>query len=179
MLNKVILLGVVDSTIDFRATKTGTQTANLRLKTWHESKGKTYESWHNVVVFGDSVNKLSMTLKGAPLYVEGSVKTRKYTDRQGAVKYMTEVNAYVVETVANLQAPVQQQQVQQQPMQQTPAQQYQQQMQQPAQQPQPTGGFTQRLGDSNHPMNAGSPPVVGSGNSQPEQSPFTESDLPF
>lgn len=50
--------------------------------------------WHNIVVFGRLADVASKYLhKGSKVYVEGKMRTRKYTDRNNVERYITEINA--------------------------------------------------------------------------------------
>ncbi|MDP3442277.1 MAG: single-stranded DNA-binding protein, partial [Ignavibacteria bacterium] len=53
--------------------------------------------WHNIVAWGNLANDIAEKrrnyIKGDLLFVEGKIKTRQYTDGQGAVKYITEIVA--------------------------------------------------------------------------------------
>lgn len=97
-VNKVILLGVVGQKPEIRTTQDGRKIANFSLATsenWKdkntgEKKQKT--DWHNISVFGGLAGIVeSYVDKGSKLYVEGSLKTEKYTDKNGIEKYVTKV----------------------------------------------------------------------------------------
>lgn len=98
-VNKVILIGNLGSDPEIRATKDGKEIANLTLatsETWKdrntgERKEKT--EWHRVVIFSEGlVNVVKNYLKkGAKVYVEGQLQTRKWADKDGQEKYSTEV----------------------------------------------------------------------------------------
>jgi single-strand DNA-binding protein len=98
-VNKVILIGNVGKDPEIRATSNGSRLANLTLATsesWRdkntgEKKEKT--EWHRIVIFNDNLVKIveQYVKKGAKLYVEGQLQTRKWTDNAGVEKYSTEV----------------------------------------------------------------------------------------
>ena len=98
-VNKVILVGNVGKDPEIRRTQDGRPIANLSLATtesWRdkntgERKDKT--EWHRVVIFNENLCKVveQYVKKGAKLYVEGQLQTRKWTDQSGAEKYSTEV----------------------------------------------------------------------------------------
>ncbi|NOU07496.1 MAG: single-stranded DNA-binding protein [Hyphomicrobiaceae bacterium] len=98
-VNKVILVGNVGKDPEIRRTQDGRPIANLSIATsesWRdknsgEKKEKT--EWHRVVVFNENLCKVieQYVKKGAKLYIEGSLQTRKWTDQSGAEKYSTEV----------------------------------------------------------------------------------------
>ncbi len=98
-VNKVILIGNVGADPEIRRTQDGRPIANLRIATsesWRdrnsgERKEKT--EWHSVVVFNEGLCKVveQYVKKGAKLYIEGALQTRKWQDQQGADRYSTEV----------------------------------------------------------------------------------------
>ena len=98
-VNKVILVGNLGKDPEVRTTQDGTKIVNLTLatsETWNdrasgERKEKT--EWHRVVIFNDRVADVAERYlkKGAKVYVEGSLQTRKWTDQSGQERYTTEV----------------------------------------------------------------------------------------
>jgi single-strand DNA-binding protein len=98
-VNKVILIGNLGRDPEIRTTQDGTKVANLSLATseqWRDkNSGERREKteWHRVVVFNDRlVDVIEKYLKkGATIYIEGALQTRKWTDQSGAEKYTTEI----------------------------------------------------------------------------------------
>lgn len=98
-VNKVILIGNLGRDPEIRSTQDGREIANLAIATsesWKDkSTGERKEKteWHRVVIFNDGlVNVVKNYLKkGAKVYIEGSLQTRKWTDKDGHEKYSTEV----------------------------------------------------------------------------------------
>ncbi|CAI3933688.1 single-stranded DNA-binding protein [Commensalibacter communis] len=98
-VNKVILVGHLGKDPDVRTTQAGTKVVNLTMATsekWKDKQSgewKENTEWHRVVVFNERlVNFAEQYLtKGRNVYVEGQLKTRKWTDQQGVEKYTTEV----------------------------------------------------------------------------------------
>ncbi len=98
-VNKVILVGNLGKDPEVRNTQDGSKIVNLTLatsETWNdrasgEKKEKT--EWHRVVIFNDRIADVAERFlkKGAKIYVEGSLQTRKWTDQQGQERYTTEV----------------------------------------------------------------------------------------
>ncbi|QTK78631.1 Single-stranded DNA-binding protein [Agrobacterium tumefaciens] len=98
-VNKVILIGNVGADPEIRRTQDGRPIANLRIatsETWRdrnsgERKEKT--EWHTVVVFNEGLCKVveQYVKKGAKLYIEGQLQTRKWQDQTGNDRYSTEV----------------------------------------------------------------------------------------
>ncbi|MDM9621611.1 single-stranded DNA-binding protein [Rhizobium sp. S96] len=98
-VNKVILIGNVGADPEIRRTQDGRPIANLRIatsETWRDrNSGERREKteWHNVVVFNEGLCKVveQYVKKGAKLYIEGALQTRKWQDQQGQDRYSTEV----------------------------------------------------------------------------------------
>ncbi len=98
-VNKVILVGNLGKDPEIRRTQDGRPIANLSVatsETWRdkatgERKEKT--EWHRVVIFNEGLCKVAEQYlkKGAKVYIEGALQTRKWTDQSGAEKYSTEV----------------------------------------------------------------------------------------
>src|SRR3954464_2690876 len=98
-VNKVILIGNLGADPEIRRTQDGRPIANLSIATsesWRdkatgERKEKT--EWHRVVTFSEGLCKIveQYLKKGSKVYLEGSLQTRKYTDKEGVEKYSTEV----------------------------------------------------------------------------------------
>jgi single-strand DNA-binding protein len=98
-VNKVILIGNLGADPEIKRTQDGRPIANLRIATsesWRdratgERKEKT--EWHRVVIFNEGLCKVAEQYlkKGAKVYVEGQLQTRKWTDQSGAERYSTEV----------------------------------------------------------------------------------------
>ena len=98
-VNKVILVGNLGKDPEIRTLGSGDKVANLRIATsesWRDrSSGERKEKteWHQVVIFNENLVKVaeSYLKKGAKVYVEGALQTRKWTDQQGVEKYSTEI----------------------------------------------------------------------------------------
>jgi single-strand DNA-binding protein len=98
-VNKVILVGNLGKDPEIRRTQDGRPIANLSVatsETWRdkatgERKEKT--EWHRVVIFNEALCKVAEQYlkKGAKVYIEGQLQTRKWTDQSGVEKYSTEV----------------------------------------------------------------------------------------
>lgn len=98
-VNKVTLLGHLGKDPEVRRTQSGDPIVNFSVATsesWKdkatgERKEKT--EWHRVVVFNENLAKVaeSYLRKGSKVYLEGSLATRKWTDKDGIEKYSTEV----------------------------------------------------------------------------------------
>jgi single-strand DNA-binding protein len=98
-VNKVILVGRLGADPDVRRSNAGDPIVNMRLATsesWRDkSTGERKEKteWHTVVIFNDHLAKVAENYlkKGAHVYIEGQLQTRKWQDRDGNDKYTTEV----------------------------------------------------------------------------------------
>ncbi len=98
-VNKVILVGNLGADPEIKRTQDGRPIANLRIatsETWRdkntgERKEKT--EWHRVVIFSEGLCRVAEQYlkKGAKVYIEGQLQTRKWTDQSGAERYSTEV----------------------------------------------------------------------------------------
>jgi single-strand DNA-binding protein len=97
-VNKVILIGNLGADPETRAMPSGTTVANLRVATsesWRDKQtGEQQErtEWHRVALFGRLAEVAGEYLrKGSQVYIEGSLRTRKWTDKQGNERYSTEI----------------------------------------------------------------------------------------
>src|SRR3954462_7799301 len=98
-VNKVILVGNLGKDPEVRRMTSGDPVVNLSIATsesWRdkasgERKEKT--EWHRVVIFNENLAKVAEQYlrKGSKVYLEGQLQTRKYTDKDGAEKYSTEI----------------------------------------------------------------------------------------
>jgi single-strand DNA-binding protein len=98
-VNKVILVGNLGADPEIRRTADGRPIANLRIATsesWKDkNSGERREKteWHRVVVFNEGLCGVieRYLKKGAKVYIEGALQTRKWTDKEGVERYSTEV----------------------------------------------------------------------------------------
>lgn len=98
-VNKVILVGNLGRDPEIRSMQNGGKVANLSVATsdsWRDrTSGERQErtEWHRVVVFDDKLVEIieKYLRKGAKIYLEGQLQTRKWTDQSGQEKYSTEV----------------------------------------------------------------------------------------
>jgi single-strand DNA-binding protein len=98
-VNKVILVGNLGKDPEVRSMTSGDKIVSFSLATsesWKdkasgERKEKT--EWHKVVIFNDALGKVaeSFLRKGSKVYLEGSLQTRKWTNKEGQEQYTTEV----------------------------------------------------------------------------------------
>jgi len=98
-VNKVTLIGNLGRDPEIRTTQDGTKVANLSVATSENWRDKTSgerrekTEWHRVVVFNDRIVDVieKYLKKGATIYIEGALQTRKWTDQSGTEKYTTEI----------------------------------------------------------------------------------------
>ena len=98
-VNKVILIGNLGADPEIRRTQDGRPIANLRVATsesWRDkATGERREKteWHRVVIFSEGLCRVveQYLKKGAKVYIEGQLQTRKWTDQQGVERYSTEI----------------------------------------------------------------------------------------
>jgi len=97
-VNKVILVGNLGQDPEVRYMPNGGAVANITLATsesWRDKatgEMKEQTEWHRVVLFGKLAEVASEYLrKGSQVYIEGQLRTRKWTDQSGVEKYTTEV----------------------------------------------------------------------------------------
>ncbi|HKQ62930.1 MAG TPA: single-stranded DNA-binding protein [Candidatus Polarisedimenticolaceae bacterium] len=102
-MNKVILVGNLGRDPEVRFTTGGTPVANFTMATterWNDPSGERKErtEWHRIVVWGKQAEIAGEYLrKGKQVYIEGSLQTREWTDREGNKRYTTEVRAQRVQ----------------------------------------------------------------------------------
>lgn len=98
-VNKVILVGNLGKDPEVRRLNSGEPVVNLSVatsETWRDKQSgerKEKTEWHRVVIFNDNLAKVAEQYlkKGAKVYIEGQLQTRKWTDQSGQEKYSTEV----------------------------------------------------------------------------------------
>lgn len=100
MINKVILVGNVGSDPEVRTTESGVKVANLRLATTERifdrqnNTSKDHTEWHTIVLWrglADVVDRF--VRKGSQIYVEGSLRSREWTDRENQKHFSVEIVA--------------------------------------------------------------------------------------
>lgn len=99
MVNKVILVGNLGKDPEVRFTPNGRALAKFPVATserWTDQDGNKQErtEWHNVVVWGKQAETCGQYLsKGRQVFVEGSIRSRQYDDKDGNKRYITEIVA--------------------------------------------------------------------------------------
>jgi single-strand DNA-binding protein len=98
-VNKVILIGNLGADPEIRRLNSGDPVVSMRIatsETWRDKNSgerKDRTEWHNVVIFNDNLAKVAEQYlkKGAKVYIEGQLQTRKWQDQSGQDRYTTEV----------------------------------------------------------------------------------------
>ena len=99
-LNKVILIGNLGAHPDIKNTATGGKVAVMKLatnETWNDKttgERRKRTEWHRVVIFSEPLVRIAEQYlrKGSSLYVEGTLRTRKWTGQDGVERYTTEIH---------------------------------------------------------------------------------------
>lgn len=97
-VNKVIIVGTLGSDPEVKYSASGSAIANLSVATSEQWKDKQtgekkeQTEWHRVVIFGKLAEVAGEYLrKGSQVYIEGQLRTRKWTDSNGVDRYATEI----------------------------------------------------------------------------------------
>ncbi len=96
-INKVILIGNLGNDPDMRYLPSGDAVANFSIATTEKFKDRSGEmqeatEWHRVSFFGKTAEICGQYLKkGSSVYIEGSLRTRKWQDKEGNDRYTTEI----------------------------------------------------------------------------------------
>lgn len=99
MINKVTLIGHLGQDPEIRTLENGTQVARFSVATSESYKDKdgqwqSQTEWHNVVVWRDLAERaVSQLKKGSLVFVDGKVSSRKYADKDGVEKNLTDIVA--------------------------------------------------------------------------------------
>lgn len=109
-LNKVLLIGNTGKDPEFTLTQTGRKRASFSLATsrrYRDANGEQKEQtdWHNIVAWGktaDVIESLGVH-KGMPLFIEGSLSYRSWTDQNGQKRYSTDVTIETFQLLGNRQ----------------------------------------------------------------------------
>jgi len=107
-VNKVILVGNLGRDPETRYAPNGDAVSNITIATTDNWKDRTTgerkerTEWHRISFFGRLAEVVAMHLKkGASVYVEGSLRTRKYTDKDGHEKSITEVRGDTMQMLSS------------------------------------------------------------------------------
>ena len=107
-LNKVTLIGNLGKDPETKYMPSGDAMTNITIATtesWKDKQTgekKEQTEWHRVTFFGKLAEIAGQYLKkGSSVYVEGSLRTRKYTDKDGVEKYATDIKADVMQMLGS------------------------------------------------------------------------------
>lgn len=109
-VNKIILVGNLGRDPKMKYLPSGEAVANLAIATTESYKDKAgqkveHTEWHRVSFFQRLAEVCGEYLKkGSQVYIEGSIKTRKYTDKDGVEKYATEIRGDRMQMLGSKQA---------------------------------------------------------------------------
>lgn len=96
-VNKVVLICTLGKDPEVRQTQNGNAICNLSAATsrkYKDAQGNAQEEteWHRISLFGKMAELAGQYLsKGSSVYIEGRLRTRKYTDKEGIDRYVTEI----------------------------------------------------------------------------------------
>ncbi len=102
-LNKVLLIGNAGKDPEVRNLESGAKTASFTLATTERYKDRNGENkeiteWHNIVCWRGLADLAENYIrKGSQIYVEGRIRSRSYTDRDGNTRYITEIQADAIQ----------------------------------------------------------------------------------
>ena len=110
-VNRATLVGHVGRDPEIRTLPNGGKAATFSLATaekWTDREGRASEAtdWHRIVVYGPTAEIVeTMLRKGDPVMVEGRIATRKYSDREGAERTVTEIVVAGPQGMVNVLSP--------------------------------------------------------------------------
>lgn len=109
-VNKVIIVGNLGRDPETRYMPSGDAVTNIAVATtdsWKDKatgEKKEQTEWHRISAFGKLAEIMAQYLKkGSQVYIEGSLRTRKYTDKDGVEKYATEIRADTMQMLGGRQ----------------------------------------------------------------------------
>ncbi|WP_375695326.1 single-stranded DNA-binding protein [Bartonella sp. AC90GZZY] len=99
MLNKVILIGYLAAKPECKTMSSGAEVVNFRMATSESYTDKATNQkvdkteWHSIVVFNPHLAKIALQYlnKGSKVYIEGQLQTRKWQDKNGIERFVTEI----------------------------------------------------------------------------------------
>ncbi len=107
MINKVILLGYVGDEADVRSFEGGSQMARLRIATNEKihirktNEVRQHTEWHNVIFWNEAAKFVDKYIhKGTQVYVEGALRRREWTNKEGVKQIITEIYGTEIKIVS-------------------------------------------------------------------------------
>jgi single-strand DNA-binding protein len=104
-VNKVIIMGRLGADPEVRYTQSNIPVATLSVATsekWKDKDGELQETteWHRIILWDKLASLAGEYLaKGAQVYIEGAIQTRKYEDKEGNTRYTTEIKGQVMKFI--------------------------------------------------------------------------------
>ena len=109
-INKVIIVGKLGRAPENRSLPSGEQVTSIAVATtdrWRDKASgeqKEQTEWHRISFFGKLAEIADQYLnKGSQVYIEGRLRTRKYTDKEGIDRYATEIIADTMQMLGSRQ----------------------------------------------------------------------------
>ena len=108
-LNKAMIIGNLGADPEVRYTQSNTAIANFNVATsekYKDSNGDMKETteWHKIVCWGRLAEIAQQYLrKGNPVYIEGTIQTRQWEDKEGQKRYVTEIKALALQLLSSRQ----------------------------------------------------------------------------
>jgi len=108
-LNKAMIIGNLGADPEVRYTQSNTALATFNVATterYKDSNGDLKENteWHRIVCWGRLAELAQQYLrKGSPVYIEGSIQTRQWEDKDGQKRYTTEIKAFAMQLLGSRQ----------------------------------------------------------------------------
>jgi single-strand DNA-binding protein len=108
-LNKALIIGNLGADPEVRYTQSNTALATFNIATtekYRDTNGEMKENteWHRIVAWGRLAELAQQYLrKGSPVYIEGSIQTRQWEDKEGQKRYTTEIKATSMQLLGSRQ----------------------------------------------------------------------------
>jgi single-strand DNA-binding protein len=101
MINKAILVGNIGKDPEVKTLENGTKVATFSLATSESYKDKndawqTLTEWHNIVAWRNLADRAEKLTKGTMVYIEGKITHRKYNDKDGVERMITDIVASTI-----------------------------------------------------------------------------------
>ena len=115
-VNKVILIGNLGKDPEARFLPNGKPVTNITVATSSKKDGQEYTQWHRCVAYEKVAEIISQyAKKGQPIYIEGTLRYGKYTDKDGVEKHTTDIIVHQVQLLGRKEESDQPRQEQRQP----------------------------------------------------------------
>lgn len=106
-MNQVLLMGNLGRDPELRSLPSGTAVCNFSLATsTRDKENNNITTWHNIVVWGKQAEVCAQALKkGSTVFVDGTLKYRKYDDKEGKTRFVTDIVASFVKFLDKREVP--------------------------------------------------------------------------